>query len=284
MTLRRHNPDVHDEAFAAFVDDVRAAVPSPPQEETARRHLAAMRAAAEESRAGATASGAGPTARAGRRRSAGPGRAVLRLGAVTAGAVAAFSGVSTGLAAAGVELPDPVRAPFEAVGIELPNQPDDARGTRPSQDDRRDAEPSDGDARGGEAGRERPGERGRSGERRGDGHARGREGTQPGKDGTRGRSEEHRRDDTAPNDDGAPRGGASGDRRGGSPSSRSRSYDRPAHVPRPKPKRPRPTGPKQRIRREPAPKRRTAPAPPAAAPDTAAEVAPPTTTTTTSSP
>ena len=301
MTLRRHNPDVHDEAFAAFVDDVRAAVPSSPREETAERHLAAMRAAAEESgsqqdHAGAHASGAGVRDRAGRRRSTGPLRPVLRLGAVTAGTIVAFSGVSTGLAAVGVELPDPVRAPFDAVGIELPNQAEDAERTAPpSEDERRDGtRPRDErDRDRGRSGERRGGDERRSGDqqRRGRGRAHGRNGTQPGKDGTRGRSGQNRRDDTAPNNGEAPRrgsGASPGNGRGSSspgggngsaPGGGNRSA-----APRPKPDRARPTGPKPRVGPRRAPKARTTPKPaPAPAPEAgvAPEPAPATTTSTT---
>ena len=116
------DPDIQDEQFAAFAADVRDALAEEPDEKTARRHLSAMRYAAAEAaafsdrRARMAPRGAGPR-RGGRR-----GRPALRLAALGAGALIAFSGTSTVLAAAGVELPEAVRAPFDAVGVDLPNQ------------------------------------------------------------------------------------------------------------------------------------------------------------------
>ncbi|HEX8120633.1 MAG TPA: hypothetical protein VF549_05125 [Solirubrobacteraceae bacterium] len=235
---RRRRHDIHDDAFEAFAEDVRSAVPSPPGEETARRHLAAMRAAAAEA-AQVPAPGAGRRERVGRRRSAGPLRPVLRLGAVTAGALAVFSGASTALAAIGVELPEPVRAPFEAVGIELPNQPDDGgEGTTPpAGSKRRNPGQSPQHRRDGEHRPPAEGERGRSeGHRRDGGHRRS-------KKGPRGNSEQHRQDSSHRQDgssdngngNGAGSGGASnrGNGRGSAGSSNGRksgaSKSRPAN-------------------------------------------------------
>jgi hypothetical protein len=289
MTLRRRHPDVDDPAFERFADDVRATVSTPPGEETARRHLAAMRVAAEESQLDPV-SGAAPDERhradrVGRRRSAGPVRPLFRLGAVTASALAAFAGAGTALAAVGVELPEPVRAPFEAVGIELPNQPsDDDERTAPAGEDGQTEPGAPGaderETRGSETGRERSGDRGehgrdRAGERRrGDGKARGRNGTQPGKDGTRGNSENHRRDDTAPNRSNP--GDRPANQRGGRDGSGSRGAApsrRPARAKRAKPERARPTGPRQRVR--PTPPVEAKPAPQSEpAPDTDTDVSP----------
>ncbi|HEX2086491.1 MAG TPA: hypothetical protein VHF89_12465, partial [Solirubrobacteraceae bacterium] len=89
-----------------------------------------------------------------------------------ADALLAFGGTSTVLAAVGVELPEPVRAPFDAVGIELPNQPDDdgARDDRdatPADDDGRDGAPAGAPDERRSGDRDERGDRGRSGRPRG---------------------------------------------------------------------------------------------------------------------
>ncbi|HEX8083791.1 MAG TPA: hypothetical protein VF529_05835 [Solirubrobacteraceae bacterium] len=282
MTLRRRHPDVRDEEFASFVAAVRASVPSTPHEETAQRHLAAMRAAAEDGvqTVGTAASGPVPERnhgagaeldRVGRRRSAGPLRLrpAARLGAALVGAVVAFGGTSTVLAAVGVELPDAVRAPFDAVGIDLPNQPGDGEdgSAPPAGDKRRDPGASPEHRRDGENRPSERGERGRSEQKRQDGDkrrdrsGRGRSGEAPGKRSGEAKSRTgqppgSRRDEAPGRRDGSSRGNGGGSR--GNAGGRTKS--RPAN-PAPKrsskrgagPARPvKPNPPRDRAREKPA--------------------------------
>ncbi len=122
MTSRRRD-DL--DCSPQLAEDVRRAVASSPDEATAARHLAAM---AAEARA---VQDLPPTPAAAPRRR----RGVIARGlAGAAGAVASLALVTTGLAVAGVDLPEPARAPFDAVGVELPNQEDDeARESAPAE-------------------------------------------------------------------------------------------------------------------------------------------------------
>jgi hypothetical protein len=100
---------------AGFLDDVRTAYVRPPEEAVAARHLAAIAREAELVLDRRTPK---PT-RWRRIMSRSPVlRPAAALGAATVTAVLA----SAGLAAAGVDLPDPATAAFERAGITLPNQ------------------------------------------------------------------------------------------------------------------------------------------------------------------
>lgn len=113
--LRRRRPHLDTDAhLRAVAEDVRRAHAQAPDEETAARHMTAIVAAAEAMEAAPVNAPAG----------AAP-RRPLRLRRVIAAGALALLGLTagtSGLAAAGVALPDPVRAPFDAVGVTLPNQ------------------------------------------------------------------------------------------------------------------------------------------------------------------
>ena len=99
--------DDQPELDPALADAVRRAYVRPVDEATAAEHVTAMAAAATGSTAPVTARTTG------RRRG-------WRLGLAAGVATLALP---VGLAAAGVALPDVVERPFDAVGIQLPNQP-----------------------------------------------------------------------------------------------------------------------------------------------------------------
>ena len=193
MTLRRRQPDVHDEEFASFVADVRDVLAESPGEDAARRHLSAMRLAAAE---GTSTQGARPAPRAATPRPANRrARPALRLVGVAAGALIAFSGTSTVLAAVGVSLPEAVRAPFDVVGVDLPNQegnePPRGPGERAAPGDpgepardRGESAPGRTKKHGGRAAEKRANRgsaRGRDGERGGSSNAGGAAGTERGR-------------------------------------------------------------------------------------------------------
>lgn len=114
-------PSTPPDVDPRLAEAVRRTYVRPVDEQTAARHVAAMAEAARETGAQAIPSGAvsGRPRRRGRawRPALATGLAVLTLPA--------------GLAVAGVDLPDPLGAPYDVVGIELPNQ--DEQGTRAPQ-------------------------------------------------------------------------------------------------------------------------------------------------------
>ena len=118
----RGRPEEGDDGrrVRAFVVAVRSAYAEAPDEATASLHLAAIASAAAEHAHDAPAQ---RPATARRRRAVLP--SVLRAGGLAAGAAVVLTVGSAGLATAGVELPEPAKAPFDAVGIELPNQASD---------------------------------------------------------------------------------------------------------------------------------------------------------------
>jgi hypothetical protein len=131
-----------------FEELVRRSYVRPLDEDVAARHLTAIAAAAREQEAS-------PHALA-------PSRQRRRLGLAWRPALAtglAALVLPTGLAVAGVDLPDPVNAPFDAVGIELPNQsssvdaaPATPPAAVPASQGPRDAGPSTAPGRTGETG------------------------------------------------------------------------------------------------------------------------------------
>jgi hypothetical protein len=103
-----------DNEVAAFLADVRAAYVSEPEEATASRHLAAIAREAELVLGRRTP-------KPGWRRTMIRNRFLRPVAALGAATLAAVLG-TTGLAVAGVNLPDPATEAFENVGITLPNQ------------------------------------------------------------------------------------------------------------------------------------------------------------------
>ena len=153
-----------DQELVAFARTLRAELLQPPEGADALAlpvRLAEAARAAAGNGASLRASENGGRSHAARRNGTGShparrrggkvfGRPLLRLAA----AVVAIPLLFTGLAVAGVELPDPAADAFESVGIELPNQSDDrdahgeATGT---------GTPEAGDSAGSEAGQETSG-------------------------------------------------------------------------------------------------------------------------------
>jgi hypothetical protein len=115
----REAPD--EPELIAFFGDVRAVYGEAPVESTEALHLAAVAQALSSGHAQLTLAdrSASPPVRASRRAATMPGRRLVLLGA---GLVVAALLATAGLAVAGVSLPGGARAPFEQVGIELPNQ------------------------------------------------------------------------------------------------------------------------------------------------------------------
>jgi hypothetical protein len=107
----------------AFSEAVHRTYVRPVDEHTAARHVAAMAQAAREIEAPAHAG-----ALAGRpRRRTRAWRPALATGL-------AVLGLPAGLAVAGVDLPDPVDAPYSVVGIDLPNQDERRAPATPASD------------------------------------------------------------------------------------------------------------------------------------------------------
>lgn len=105
--------------LADFVSKLRSLYAEPPSEEVERVHVAQAVAMARELADEPTTRTVAPAARRSRARKPMTRR---RLAFMTAIAVAAAPFATAGLAFAGVSLPGPARAPFEELGIELPNQ------------------------------------------------------------------------------------------------------------------------------------------------------------------
>jgi hypothetical protein len=119
-------PDRLDDELVAAVRDAYA---QPPADDVAAEHLAAMTAAARDSVHDAPARVPVRRARRG---------ILVRVATGAAAAVVALTAGTAGLAVAGVDLPDAAKAPFDTVGIDLPNQDDDAAAT-PAEQRRDDA-------------------------------------------------------------------------------------------------------------------------------------------------
>ncbi|TMK73450.1 MAG: hypothetical protein E6G48_05370, partial [Actinobacteria bacterium] len=119
LLSRQEAPD--EPELIAFFGDLRAVYSEAPVESTEALHLAAVAQALSSGRAQLTPANrsAIPPVRAPRRAATMPGRRLALLGA---GLVVAALLATAGLAVAGVSLPGGARAPFEQVGIELPNQ------------------------------------------------------------------------------------------------------------------------------------------------------------------
>src|SRR3954449_8278343 len=102
----------HDEIDPALSEAVRRTYVRPVDDEVAAQHVTQIAAAAQ---AGGTSARPAPTARARR-----------PLWRPALAAVAAVLLLPAALAVAGVNLPGPVDAPYDKVGIKLPNQSDEA--------------------------------------------------------------------------------------------------------------------------------------------------------------
>lgn len=116
------------EALAAFLRELRVACTEPPEERVAATHLAAVAEEAGRTRAArraavpvrpSAARAAIPSAKRSRRSPRAPRK---RLALLAAALVVAAPLLTAGLALAGVSLPDAARAPFDGLGIDLPNQ------------------------------------------------------------------------------------------------------------------------------------------------------------------
>lgn len=110
-----------NQELARFVGEVRAAYTQGPAEPIAQAHVAAIAAAAQSLAVPPqeSSSVASPPEKPRRRNWRMPRR---RLALLTAGVVVGAPLFTAGLAVAGVNLPDVARAPFDQLGIHLPNQ------------------------------------------------------------------------------------------------------------------------------------------------------------------
>jgi hypothetical protein len=114
----REPPEPGNEELVEFLSDVKAVYARGPAEQTARDQVAALVDAAERT---AVQKPAPPARRElpSKRRLALPKK---RLALLTAAVVLGILLLLAGLAAAGVKFPGVVRAPFDGIGIQLPNQ------------------------------------------------------------------------------------------------------------------------------------------------------------------
>lgn len=136
-----------DQELASFLQEMRATLVAPPAAAVATAlpaRLAVEARAAGPSRAPST-NGRGAASERPRRA---PWRPVLRV----ALAVAAIPLLFTGLAFAGVKLPDPATSAFESIGIDLPNQAEDDQAAGGASDDDDAGTAHDGDSAGSETG------------------------------------------------------------------------------------------------------------------------------------
>jgi hypothetical protein len=121
--MRNHPPTEIDPALAETVNRLYV---RPIDPDRARQDVATIAEAArqaDQNRGPAVSAGAASRAR--RRR--------MPLWRPVLAAAAALVAIPGGLAAAGVEVPEPFDAPYRAVGVSLPNQDEHARDTQPSR-------------------------------------------------------------------------------------------------------------------------------------------------------
>lgn len=114
-----------DASLAALLDELRAAGSAQPSDALRERHLTAIRAAAGAAARGETAAEANASRRRrwlSLRERLTPATRRTQVALAGAALLLAMPASAAGLATAGVSLPDEVNGPFQALGVELPNQ------------------------------------------------------------------------------------------------------------------------------------------------------------------
>lgn len=111
-----------DPGLTGFLDEVRSTYTAPPSDLTRAQHLSAIASGQAPAEVALQTIESLPVTSERTRRSSTRSLTRTRLALVGAGLILALPLGATGLAAAGVALPEAVQTPFEELGVELPNQ------------------------------------------------------------------------------------------------------------------------------------------------------------------